>query len=131
MNVALRYDESGHVDLDKLSHLLKAVGWDHRIKDRARLAQMVEGSCFVVAAYEGDELVGFARAISDGVFNAYISTVAVLPRSQRRGVGSEMIRRLLHDRDGITFALHAPEAGRFYERFGFKASPHLYRRERR
>jgi ribosomal protein S18 acetylase RimI-like enzyme len=52
-------------------------------------------------------LVGFARAISDGAFNAYISTVAVLPDYQKRGIGRELIRRLLDGRDNLQFVLHA------------------------
>ena len=41
--------------------------------------------------------------------NAYISTVAVLPEYQKRGIGRELIQRLIADRDGIQFVLHANE----------------------
>jgi PAS domain S-box-containing protein len=55
-------------------------------------------------------LVGFARAISDGAFNAYISTVAVLPEYQKRSIGRELIRRLLDGRGHLQFVLHANDS---------------------
>jgi ribosomal protein S18 acetylase RimI-like enzyme len=42
-------------------------------------------------------------------FNAYISTVAVLPEYQKRGIGRELISRLLDGRDHLQFVLHANE----------------------
>ena len=39
---------------------------------------MIRGSTCRVVAFDDERLVGFARAISDDAFNAYVSTVAVL-----------------------------------------------------
>lgn len=103
------YRDTHDVDLDQLTALFNAVGWERRTADRERLAQLVRGSRYVITAWDGDRLVGFARAISDGAFNAYISTVAVLPDYQKRGIGRELVQRLLADRDGIQFVLHANE----------------------
>ncbi len=103
------YRDTHNVDLDQLTVLFNSVGWERRTADRDRLAQLVRGSMYVVSAWEGDRLVGFARAISDGAFNAYISTVAVLPAYQERGIGRELIRRLLDGRDHLQFVLHANE----------------------
>ena len=69
---------------------------------------------FAVSAWDGDRLVGFARAISDGATNAYVSTVAVLPEHQKRGIGREIIQRLLAGHDGIQFVLHSEHAVSFY-----------------
>lgn len=103
------YRDTHEIDLDQLTMLFNSVGWQRRTADRDRLAQLVHGSIYVTSAWDGDRLVGFARAISDGAFNAYISTVAVLPEYQRRGIGRELIQRLITDRDGIQFVLHANE----------------------
>jgi ribosomal protein S18 acetylase RimI-like enzyme len=105
--VTLVYRDDHDIDLDQLTILFNAVGWERRTADRERLAQLVRGSMFVVSAWEGDRLVGFARAISDGATNAYISTVAVLPEYQKRGIGREIIRRLVEGRDHLQFVLHA------------------------
>jgi ribosomal protein S18 acetylase RimI-like enzyme len=108
--VTIVYRESHEIDLDQLAALFNSVGWERRTADRERLAQLVRGSLHVVSAWEGDRLVGFARAISDGAFNAYISTVAVLPDYQKRGIGRELVQRLLAGRDHLQFVLHANES---------------------
>jgi ribosomal protein S18 acetylase RimI-like enzyme len=120
----IAYRDTHDVDLDQLAALFDAVGWQRRTANRTRLARLVDGSLWVVSAWDGDVLVGFARAISDGVFNAYISTVAVLPEYQKRGIGRELVRRLMEDRDGIQFVLHANErAYPFYLHIGLDFQP--------
>ncbi len=122
--MTIDYRDTHDIDLDQLAILFDAVGWQRRTADRARLAQLLSGSLWVVSAWEGDGLVGFARAISDGAFNAYISTVAVLPAYQKRGVGRELVRRLVENRDGIQFVLHADErAYPFYLHLGLDFQP--------
>jgi ribosomal protein S18 acetylase RimI-like enzyme len=118
------YSDSHDIELDQLTALFNSVGWQFRTADRDRLAAMVRGSMFVVSAWNEDQLVGFARAISDGAFNAYVSTVAVLPAYQRQGIGRELMRQLMEGRDGIMFVLHArPEAYDFYLQLGLGFEP--------
>ena len=47
---------------------------------------------------DGDSgnVVGFVTAISDHVLCAYIPLVEVLPAYRGRGIGSELVRRMLH-----------------------------------
>ena len=127
----ITYRESHDVDLEQLAALLRSGGWD-RGEDRARLAQQVAGARYVVSAWDGARLVGFARAISDGATNAYVSTVAVLPGYRGRGIGRALIARLLEDKDGIQFVLHArPEVKEFYARCGFSEAEDMMRRPRK
>lgn len=105
--MTILYRDTHEIDLDQLTVLFNSAGWERRTADRERLAQLVRGSTYVVSAWDGDRLAGFARAISDGAFNAYISTVAVLPDYQQRGIGRELIQRLLNGRDHLQFVLHA------------------------
>jgi|SRR5438067_13457218 len=128
----IAYRETNEVDLDQLAELMRSAGWN-RGDDRARLSQQVAGACYVVSAWDGDRLVGFARAISDGATNAYISTVAVLPQYQGRGIGREMIGRLLEGKEGIQFVLHAGRPGvkGFYVKCGFtEATDMMWRRRK-
>ena len=125
------YRETQDVDLEQLAELLRGAGFDVS-EDRARLAQQVAGARYVVSAWDGTRLVGFARAISDGVRNAYVSSVAVLPGYRGRGIGRELVTRLLQDKEGILFVLHArPEVKEFYARFGFSEAVDMMRRPRK
>lgn len=125
-------DQSHPLDLRQLAELFDAVAWQHRTCDPERLAQMVRGSMYGVSAHDAGKLVGYARAISDGAFNAYVSTVAVLPEYQRRGIGRELLRRLMDARDQVQFVLHAaPAVHPFYLRCGFSPAPDMLRRDRR
>jgi N-acetylglutamate synthase-like GNAT family acetyltransferase len=125
------HDTHDDVDLAQLKTLFESVGWSARTKDPARLAQIVRGSMFVAHAREGEKLVGFARAISDGASNAYISTVVVDEAYRHKDIGSELIRRLMAGRDGIQFVLHAaPKVHAFYKQCGFEDHPDCLVRKR-
>ncbi|TMB35857.1 MAG: GNAT family N-acetyltransferase [Deltaproteobacteria bacterium] len=126
----IEYRETQEVDLDQLVALIRAAGWN-RGDDPARLEKQLAGARYVVSAWDGARLVGFARAISDGVTNAYVSTVAVLPGYPGRGIGREMIARLLAGKGGISFVLHArPEVRAFYEKCGLSEAPDMMWRRR-
>lgn len=120
------------IDLGQLATLFTAAGWGWRAEDPATLAALVEGSRFVVSAHDGERLVGFARAISDGVTNAYVGNVSVLPPYRGRRIGAELVRRLLEGRDTIRFFLHAaPGVQDFYRKLGFEDASDMLRRDRR
>ncbi|CAN5609463.1 hypothetical protein BH20CHL6_BH20CHL6_10530 [soil metagenome] len=129
-SVILRRDVS--VDLDELGRLLALAGLGGRARDPDRLRRMVHGATHTVSAWDGAHLVGFGRLISDGASNAYISTVAVHPRWQDRGVGARLVSSLIDGRDDLKFVLHA-RAGteEFYARLGFGVDSQLLVRERR
>ena len=61
-------------------------------------------------------------AISDGVISAYIPLLEVLPEYQGRGIGAELVRRLLAELEGLyTVDLCCDEdVVGFYERFDLK-----------
>ncbi len=129
----ITYRDDHDVDLDQLATLFVTAGWPHRAQDRAKLARLVAGSLYVSHAHDGPRLVAFARAISDGVSNAYVSTVAVLPEHRGRGIGREVVRRLVEgdDKRGIQWILHArPELHPFYRENGFELAPDMLKRPR-
>lgn len=130
--MAIEYRQGHEVDLERLTALFASVGWHARAADRERLRQQVTGAMFVVSAWDGEALVGFARAISDGAMNAYISTVGVLPTYQGQGIGRELIRLLTSGREGIQFVLHTrPVARAFYLKCGFEPAENMLRMPRK
>jgi hypothetical protein len=128
----ITYRDTKDVDIFQLARLFERAGWHDRTRDLGRLASLVSGSTYVVSAWRGDALVGFARAISDGVSNAYISTVAVLESENQKEVLHQLLCRLVDGRDGITFVLQAvPSLASFYKGEGFEPAREMVRRPRK
>jgi len=126
----ITYRDDHDVDLDALATLRAACKF--ALKDRDFLAQQVTGARWIVHAYDATRLVGFARAISDGVSSAYVSSVMVDPSYQRRGIGRAMFERLLAGREDIKFVLHTrKDAAAFYAAVGFKPATDMLVRDRR
>jgi ribosomal protein S18 acetylase RimI-like enzyme len=85
--------------------------------------RLLAGSEEVALAIDGDDddrVVGFVTAVGDGVFASYIPFLEVLPDYQGRGIGSELVSRLLGrlaDRYMIDLVCDEGLIP-FYERFG-------------
>jgi len=59
--------------------------------------RILQGSYLVWLAVddEANKVVGFINAVSDGVLSAYIPLLEVLPEYQGKGIGSELVTRML------------------------------------
>ena len=129
------YRTSHALDFEQLAALFRSAGWGYRAADPGTLAAMVSGAKYVASAHDtenGDRLVGFARAISDGVTNAYVGSVAVLPEYRGRGIGTEVVRRLLEGHDTVRFVLHArKQVHPFYRKLGFDDAVDFLVRDRK
>lgn len=113
----IRTDCDG-VDWQRVADILREAGMAHHAPALHRRA--FEHSAAVAFAWDGDTLVGFARAISDGVYQAAVYDVAVLPVCQGRGVGRVLLRAVLAQVKGCSVILYAsPGKEGFYEKEGF------------
>jgi predicted N-acetyltransferase YhbS len=98
-------------------------GWEKRVADKEKFRKMMENADRTVVAFEGERIIGFARALCDGVSNGYIGTVAVAVDFRGRGIGRELVERLIGDDTNITWVLRAGRGSReFWEKMGFTAS---------
>jgi predicted N-acetyltransferase YhbS len=110
-------------DYEAIRQFLAANGWEKRVADRERFYKMMDNASRAVAAFEGARVVGFARALCDDVSNGYIGTVAVAEDFRRRGIGRELVERLIGDDKNITWVLRAGRgSAEFWEKMGFTLS---------
>ncbi len=110
-------------DYEQVRDLLEAVGWTHRTADESRLRRMIANADRTAGAWDGQRLVGFARALCDEAFNGYISTVCVHPDYRGQGIGTELVREITEDSPEITWVLRAdPGTEPFWEKQGFTRS---------
>lgn len=69
-------------------------GWQNPPSPATHL-RLLEGSSDVIIAKEGEKVVGFITAITDGVLCASIPLLEVLPDYRHQGVGKELVRLML------------------------------------
>jgi ribosomal protein S18 acetylase RimI-like enzyme len=87
-----------------------------------RHLEILRGSSHVVLARDGERVVGFVTAVSDGVISAYIPLLEVVPEYQGRGIGAELVRRLLAELGGLYMVdlCCDEDVVAFYERLGLE-----------
>ena len=102
--------------------LYQTTGWKHPFT-KERLFQAISNSWYSVSAYKEDELVGFGRVISDGVYQALICDLIVSSKYQGKGIGTRILCRLLDQckENDVLLVMLFSAKGKFsyYERFGF------------
>jgi len=113
------------VDLHQLQALFQAGAFwaqDRRLED---LEVAVTNSEPVVSAWDGDRMIGFARATSDGIYRATIWDVVIHPDYQGAGLGRKLVETVLsHPRMNRVERIYlmTTHQQRFYERIGFQAN---------
>jgi predicted N-acetyltransferase YhbS len=118
--VSLRPAEVGR-DFPGILGLYRAHDWTHA-SDPDRLRTAVERSDTSLVACDGEVVVGFARAMSDGAFAVYIADVLVAPDRQRQGIGRRLVQGILdtYPLDTMHHQVLVAERGAegFYRRLG-------------
>jgi predicted N-acetyltransferase YhbS len=110
-------------DYETVRQFLAENGWEKRVADAAKFRKMMENADRTVVAFDGERVIGFARALCDDVSNGYIGTVAVAEDFRGKGVGRELVERLIGDDPNITWVLRAGwESKKFWEKMGFTVS---------
>ena len=118
MEIEVMQDCTG-VNWKTVSEILKYVGMAYYEPDMHRKA--FEASHTTVFVYHADQLIGFGRAISDGVYQAAIYDCAVLPEFQRKGIGNKIMEKILDQISHCNAILYAsPGKEGFYETHGFR-----------
>jgi GNAT superfamily N-acetyltransferase len=125
-------------DAGEIVALYRSAGWwQEERDDPSEIPDLIRGSLVFVVAVDrrSGKAIGMGRAISDGVSDAYIQDLVVLPAYRGRGVGGAILGRILaacRDRGiGWIGLIAEGGSGDFYRRLGFGVDegdlPMMYR----
>lgn len=115
-------DDPDRVDVDAVWAFLSQEAYWGRWRSRLDVERQINGAWRVVGCYHrGDGLVGFARAVSDGVALAYLADVFIAPGHRGHGLGARLVAAMVDEGPGADFRwlLHTADAHDLYRRFGF------------
>ena len=106
---------------EQVIELYKNAGLPRPVEDAARIEKMYQHSNLVVTAWQGEELVGVSRCITDWAWSCYLADLAVKTACHASGIGKELIR-LTKEKLGkecMLLLLSVPGAMEYYPKVGF------------
>ena len=115
---------NGEVSLAEINALRVAVGWTP-YQFTKRYDEVAAPRTFATFSIrENDELIAFARVISDGAFYAFIVDLNVHPAHQKKGIGMRFVKHIVSTLKDIKTikVTFEPELESFYSACGFKIS---------
>jgi GNAT superfamily N-acetyltransferase len=119
------------IDPESVRTLYAAEGWWPG-RTAADLASVLAGGP-AVGAWVGERLVGFARAVTDRRFRAYIEDVVVADDQRGQGLGGMLLHRLheeLRDVEVVSLFCDANLVG-FYRGLGYEPTRQVVLHRRR
>lgn len=106
------------INWSKVSEMLSHFGLSDL--DAETQQKVFERSYAVVFLFDNENLIGFGRAISDGICQAAIYNIALDERYQGKGLGRKIINELIEQVKQCNIILYThPKTIKFYEKLGF------------
>ncbi len=111
------------VDWAEMKATLKEDKFDNG-RTELQYKRSFENSFTTCIAYFDGKIIGTARALSDGVGNAYVADVWTLSEYRRKGIARKMMALLIEDLQGQHVYLQTDDDTlEFYVALGFKERP--------
>lgn len=82
-------------NIDEIKNLYDAVGWKAYTDNMDNLMRGYENSLKVLAAFDGNKLIGIIRAVGDGFTIVFIQDILVMPNEQGKGVGKSLLKTMI------------------------------------
>lgn len=100
--------------------------WWTKNRTKAEVEIMIKNSNYIFAYFDKkDNLIGFARVLTDGIFKAFLFDIITKKEFRGCGLGSRIVNDMINHPD-ISQVKHIelyclPELVGFYARFGFSS----------
>jgi predicted N-acetyltransferase YhbS len=117
----ITYRTGNDIDLDEMIELYvdSTLGERRPVRERERMARMLEDADLVITAWDEGLMVGISRSVTDWVYCTYLSDLAVRVDHQGQGIGKELVRLTREATpDASVILLAAPAAVDYYPKIG-------------
>ena len=124
-NIEIKFVDSWSED--EIIELYKAGGWWKESYSSSGIKPLIKGSFAfaVVIDKKSQKAIGMGRIISDGVSDAYVQDLIVLPEYRCQGIGKQLVKSLLEkcSSAGLVWIglIAEPDQDDFYSSLGFKS----------
>lgn len=118
-------DRKSKIDFEQLQELFNESAFWAQGRSIKDLSIAIANSEPVISVWDGERLIGFARATSDGIYRATIWDVVIHPDYQGAGLGRKLVETILshpHVNRVERVYLMTTHQQRFYERIGFECN---------
>ena len=125
----IRYESNPQLTVDDFINVLanSTLGLRRPLDNRTDMQTMLEMGNYYIGAYDGEKLVGLARAMTDFVFTTYLSDLAVDEAYQHLGIGKTLLFKMKEELPKAKLILlAAPAAETYYPKIGLERHPHCY-----
>jgi GNAT superfamily N-acetyltransferase len=117
----IQYKINAKISAEAVIEVFKSSGIVRPVDDPKRIQAMLDNSNLIVSAWNGIELIGIARSVTDYNYCCYLSDLAVNKNYQNSGIG-KMLIELTKDTIGeqvMLLLLSAVPAMGYYPKVGF------------
>jgi N-acetylglutamate synthase-like GNAT family acetyltransferase len=126
--MVITYKVNAKIEPHQLSEVFNESGIRRPFDDLNRMKKMLDNANLLITAWDGEKLVGVARALTDYCYCCYLSDLAVVKEYQHNDIGHEMVlqvRNQIGD-ECILLLLSASEAMEYYPKIGFSKADNAF-----
>ncbi|MCQ4088421.1 GNAT family N-acetyltransferase [Saccharibacillus sp. JS10] len=124
----ITYSEDKRLNATDVAKVFEKSGIKRPHEDIDRVQRMIDNSDIMISAWDGNKMIGIARALTDYSYSCYLSDLAVDRDYQNQGIGKQLVNRLqdlLGDETSLVL-ISSPAAIEFYPLIGFEKTDKAY-----
>ena len=118
----IEYKINVPIDAQDIIELYRNADLPRPIDDFARIEKMFANSNLVVSAWQGAELIGLSRSLTDFSWSCYLADLAVRKDFQKAGIGRKLVeitRETIGENSNVLL-LSVPDALEYYPKIGME-----------
>lgn len=128
--MAIYYRTDATLDVHQVIDLYQCstLGARRPVDKPAVFQGMIDNATIIITAWDDEQLIGIARALSDRVYVTYLADLVVHENYQHQGIGKQLIdlTQAQTSPECMMVLLAAPQANEYYPKLGFTHNPRAW-----